>query len=1551
MKLSDFRKYAVLCSTLILCVFLFSFLHNLKSQFDKVEKDYLEHRVVNLSSKTLKDSKALSDILYSNGYVAEKKDAEYIADTLTERVKRLKYSNLFDLQKRAYGKIPMLVAERDSVLTDKVENSNKAIGLSDTLPAPHGRILNMGEGNGEMTVIVKSEGDSNVENVVIRVAAHYLQNDSVVSEVIGCVKTDPNGVAIIKGLDTAKGYSVLPIRRGYEYGKEKGIVCGQFDEYKYFHRFWKKKYVFSFEQLEHRVQMIDNYTLKQIKNDGTITVRTPSEYKSTVIRWFVFVLLGWWALCYVMIRRKKNFDPVLIAAAMFMTSFCVLMMFSIQNPLTEDLRGVEMAKGVLMGLIGVIALQYVDFVKLYQGKYKFEFDPLYSLFVLPDSSLWPFLPFKQKVERQRQVLLDEKRGVLRKTGACVVILLCLLLHIAFYIVRWLILPFKRKVKWFTNVLTRKDVSALLMAIALIPIALCIPFLIIDVFYLIEKKPSKGIGWLLLALLLTALLWSPLGQSIGGMRVNIRMGGLTFQPSEMAKYMIMFFMAAFFTQRADDIINYSRPAKRRLLTKLWSKTKTLGWVIVGLVLLMGMYAVLGDMGPALVIGITFVLLYSLVKSKVNLENLGEDDRWRRIFTCDFAMLIYGVVSFALFIVTGRLIGDALIGAVLWFIAWIFFGWTRHKQFFETAFIMNLLVFVFIFGGQIMQEIPPLAGTDVAERFEQRTQMCVNTWGRLDIEHQGTNAEEVSNTQVANGLWALATGGMTGQGLGDGNSNLIPAFHTDMILSSIGEQTGWIGLLVVVLVLALLLRRMIVVGYRVGHPFAFYFCSGVAIVTGVQFFIIALGSSGMVPLTGITVPFLSYGRVSMILNLVAFGIVLSFSQNIRESRADIVTENVRQRSVGEYNYPVSIVSWTFVVIALFTVGVWQYYCFWNRGNTLVHPAFVYNNEGAPIIEYNPRIALLTKEMWAGDIYDRNGVLLATSDNSKINPKEYVSKGLNEKDVENVVKSHHKRYYPFGEHLFFMLGDIDNGLFFSYNEDNPIGYMAEAQHLAYLRDYDNVMRDKEGNAVTVKLKDKTLVGNRFVKGSERDTAMRYVVRDNSDLIKYLKGGIHGKALKRHNEKVREGKFDLKLTLDAQLQTVMQNKLQDYVIGGKAKEYNNRRSGLEHNKRLRISVVVLDAENGDLLTSANYPIANYDRLEKEEERARAEGRKYAVYSDNKKDKDWSAYTDRDLGLTYPTPPGSTAKIMSAMAGLNKLGTEKGSNTKFDIQLFEVIDYNSKGVPVEPPMNGNTHEWVDMNKAIVVSSNCYFINLVNEYDLYDELKNIYYAAGIRLERRNTYNLRYKTDTVNDELDHIVNTTRSDALSLWNAYQKDKANGRYVNGRDRQRLRKGPWMWAWGQGTMDATPLAMARVVSAVANDGAMPHTRYIMNEEVSTQELTSKNNALALIGFMRGQYADHSIRKNDLDDYKTLGGKTGTPHRSYTAYNRRKAENKNDGWYVFYVDNKSVDKSRHNIAVAVRMERVGLSGGSSTDAMWLSRRVVIPVLEENGYIIEKQHN
>lgn len=1504
--------------SLVLVGLFISLLHHVDHRNESVVADIENKRAVVLSPDY--DTSLLSEIIYNDGYAETKKDADFIASVLIDRQKKKgRLPSLFTLQKRAFGQVKADTAASEGVLPLKLKTSYDKIGQNDTVFP-----FEEPGGIGKMTVKVYQKKPSGhwwkrmmkMEDKVpckvdtVLLTTYYRDSlNAPCPAAVGFLPTDSLGVAVFCGLDTAASYSVLPIKRGCEFGSSKGTVGGK----------WKMRkseegMVFSFEQKEHLIPLFGNATLKQIKADRTILVRSPKEFKDVAVKWFVYVMLAWWALCLYLIVRKKKFNGALVASCMFLSMLCVLMMFSMQDPLNDELNGIVMGKGVVLGLAVCFVLQSVDFVKFYQNKGLLGFDIPLDLF------RWLFRPYRQKVAGLASTLKGDA-NVAKKIWAMVLVLFSL------------------------------------------------PFLLLDLLQitrlgkavdrLCDKLP-KGIGWLVLALLLTAMLWTPFGQSIGGMKVNLKLASLVFQPSEIAKYLILFFMAAFFTQQADTIIAYSQPHRMNMMG---SKLKTLLWIVLGLAVLMAMYLALGDMGPGLVIGITFILLYSLIKSKVNLEHLDEEGRWKRIFTCDFAMLIYGVLTFAGFLLLGYQLGGRLVMlllGVLWFVFWVALGYFGfRKQLFESALLFNMVVFVFVCGGDLMQLIPGVKDSSAVERFNDRVEMCTNTWGDLDIEHLGENARDVSNSQVANGLWAMATGGMTGQGLGESRPSLIPAFHTDMILSSIGEQMGWIGLLMVVLALFVLLRKMAVVGYRVGHPFAFYLCLGFAIVIGVQFFIIALGSSGMIPLTGVTVPFLSFGRVSMILNLAAFGVVLSLCNSIREEET-AVEENVRQKTVEQYSYPVAMVTMVFMVLAVSTLLVWQYYQLWNRDSTLIRPAYVINNQGAPEVDYNPRINLLVNNMYAGRIYDRKNRLLATGDKTEINIDSCVHAGLDKEKLTRLMTRHQRRYYPFGEYMFFMVGDQNEGLMFAYDEDHPAGYMAEAQHLAYLRDFKTAMLDESGNPVKVELNTDRLKESSYL--APRSAKLTSKLRDYSELLVYLKDGIDGKKVKEHNEKVKESNFDLHLTVDAALQVELQKQMANFVENEKYIGKNKSIAYKDMNL-LRVSAVVLDAENGDLLASANYPLPDYDRLREEEDIARRKGRPYAVYSDNLKDAKWPTYTDRDLGTTYQTPPGSTAKVMSAMGGFRKLGLQAIQ------QSYWITDANRIEKGIEPT------EDVEMHEAIVKSSNCFFVSLVNDQQLFDSLKVVYSSVGINIGGIMPYCYTYKKDGEWKEKYYAkIDKNKKKAYDKYELFDKgkltDPKDGK-VKPKASTNMSVPEWKWAWGQGYSDvetgesfdflASPLNMARVAATVVNGGEMPVTQYVMqrNEyerslrKERTVPLMKPGEARILKGYMLDEAANQKGRNGvKLPEY--VGGKTGTPERGRirSAYEKNDKihytydKQINDGWYMFFVEG---DATHHSLAVAVRLERLWVidakAGAGSGAAVRLTGSKVMDCLQKYGYI------
>ena len=105
--------------------------------------------------------------------------------------------------------------------------------------------------------------------------------------------------------------------------------------------------------------------------------------------------------------------------------------------------------------------------------------------------------------------------------------------------------------------------------------------------------------------------------------------------------------------------------------------------------------------------------------------------------------------------------------------------------------------------------------------------------------------------------------------------MPAYHTDMILESIGEELGMLALIAIFLAFGLLTYRSLLAARRTGKPFLFYLVAGIAIATMLQFFLITAGTLGLIPMTGISVPLLSKGNAGIIVTLSLFVWVLIIS----------------------------------------------------------------------------------------------------------------------------------------------------------------------------------------------------------------------------------------------------------------------------------------------------------------------------------------------------------------------------------------------------------------------------------------------------------------------------------------------------------------------------------------------------------------------------------------------------------------------------------------------------------------------------------------------------
>lgn len=148
---------------------------------------------------------------------------------------------------------------------------------------------------------------------------------------------------------------------------------------------------------------------------------------------------------------------------------------------------------------------------------------------------------------------------------------------------------------------------------------------------------------------------------------------------------------------------------------------------------------------------------------------------------------------------------------------------------------------------------------------RVETWLNPWNDpLDSGYQGVQSE-----------YALATGQLFGSGLAHGSPTFIPEVHSDYIFSAIGEELGLLGTVVVLLLFLLLTFRGFFISLRARDAFGRYLAVGITTVFALQALIIVAGVVRMIPLTGITLPFISAGGSSLVTNFLMVGLLMLIS----------------------------------------------------------------------------------------------------------------------------------------------------------------------------------------------------------------------------------------------------------------------------------------------------------------------------------------------------------------------------------------------------------------------------------------------------------------------------------------------------------------------------------------------------------------------------------------------------------------------------------------------------------------------------------------------------
>ncbi|HSN86489.1 MAG TPA: FtsW/RodA/SpoVE family cell cycle protein, partial [Thermoanaerobaculia bacterium] len=389
-------------------------------------------------------------------------------------------------------------------------------------------------------------------------------------------------------------------------------------------------------------------------------------------------------------------------------------------------------------------------------------------------------------------------------------------------------------------------------------------------------------------------------------------------------------------------------------------------------------------------------------------------------------------------------------------------------------------------------------------------------------------------LAQSLWALSAGSLTGTGLGLGQPQLVPEVHTDMVLAAVGEELGFVGILAVLSLYGVLVWRGLRTALRAGGRYSFFLALGLTLLIALQIVLIAGGVVGLIPLSGVVSPFLSSGRTAMLANLLIFGMLLAISARPGDPA-----------QLRPFRGPVKWLGLTLlallgvIVLRAAQVQVFQANDFLTRG------ALVLQGDGYRRFDYNPRLEEIAETIPRGSVVDRNGLPLASSDPVELGTHRAAFSRLGAPlPPEAIADARDDRVYPLGGVTFHLLGDRRS--YFNWAASNTS--YTERDDRIRLQGYDDY-----AEAVEVRQPDGTVT--------------REIRYDYSELVPVLRHRWQpddpaAKAILTRDRTV-------KMTIDARLQMKTAEILERYA----------RQGG--HGA----AAVVMDATTGDLLASVSYP------------------------------------------------------------------------------------------------------------------------------------------------------------------------------------------------------------------------------------------------------------------------------------------------------------------------------------------------------------------------------
>ncbi|MCU1675660.1 MAG: cell division protein [Frankiales bacterium] len=293
---------------------------------------------------------------------------------------------------------------------------------------------------------------------------------------------------------------------------------------------------------------------------------------------------------------------------------------------------------------------------------------------------------------------------------------------------------------------------------------------------------------LLLLVLPALV----GTDINGAQIWVRVGGLSIQPAEIAKLLLMVFFASYFVAKRDVLAL----ASRRVLGVDLPRARDLGPVAIAWLVSLAVLIFEKDLGTSL--------------------------------------MFFGIFIVMLYVATERT-------------SWVLIGCALFA-----------------------------AGAFAAYKLFSHVALRVDVW----LHPFSTDQRIVDHSyQLRQAMFGMASGGVPGTGLGQGHPDIVPYAYSDFILSSIGEELGLAGFMAIIVLFALIAERGLRTALSVRDGFGKLLAMGLAFSMTWQLFIVAGGVTRLIPLTGLTTPFMSYGGSSLLANWVIIALLLRISDAAR------------------------------------------------------------------------------------------------------------------------------------------------------------------------------------------------------------------------------------------------------------------------------------------------------------------------------------------------------------------------------------------------------------------------------------------------------------------------------------------------------------------------------------------------------------------------------------------------------------------------------------------------------------------------------------------------